>query len=82
MSQQERPAQELGWVADGTARLIAALAGLDDAALDGPTLLPGWNRRYLLSHIANNAGALRNLTYWARTGEERRWRSPRSRGPA
>jgi len=35
-------------------------------------LLPGWNRRFLLSHVANNAGALRNLLHWARTGEERR----------
>jgi maleylpyruvate isomerase len=72
MSQQERPEQALEWVADGTARLIGALSSLDDAALGGPTLLPGWNRRYLLSHVANNAGALRNLIHWARTGEERR----------
>ena len=60
------------WIADGTRRLLADLDALDDAALDGPSLLPGWNRRYLLSHVANNAGALRNLLYWARTGEERR----------
>ena len=72
MSQQERPVQELQWIADGTQRLLEDLAALDDAALDGPSLLPGWNRRYLLSHIANNAGALRNLLHWARTGEERR----------
>lgn len=72
MSEQERPEQALEWVADGTARLLAGMSGLHDAALDGPTLLPGWNRRYLLSHVANNASALRNLVYWARTGEERR----------
>jgi maleylpyruvate isomerase len=72
MGQHERPAQALEWVADGTGRLLAALSSLDDAALDGPALLPGWNRRHLLSHVANNAGALRNLIHWARTGEERR----------
>lgn len=72
MSQQEGPVQELEWVADGTRRLLADLGTLDDRALDGPSLLPGWNRRYLLSHVANNASALRNLLYWARTGEERR----------
>jgi maleylpyruvate isomerase len=72
MTQQERPVQELQWITDGTQRLLEDLAALDDAALDGPSLLPGWNRRYLLSHVANNAGALRNLLHWARTGEERR----------
>lgn len=72
MSQQERPAQALEWVADGTRRLLADLAALSDAALESPTLLPGWNRRYLLSHVANNASALRNLVHWAKTGEERR----------
>jgi maleylpyruvate isomerase len=72
MRDQERPEQALEWVADGTARLLSAVASLDDAVLDGPTLLPGWSRRYLLSHVANNASALRNLVHWARTGEERR----------
>jgi len=72
MSQHERPEQALEWVADGTRRLLADLAALSDAALDSPTLLPGWNRRYLLSHVANNASALRNLVHWAKTGEERR----------
>ena len=72
MTQQERPVQQLQWIADGTQRLLEDLGALDDASLDAPSLLPGWNRRYLLSHIANNAGALRNLLHWARTGEERR----------
>jgi maleylpyruvate isomerase len=71
-TQQERPEQALEWVADGTRLLLAGLSRLGEAELDGPTLLPGWNRRYLLSHLANNAGALRNLLHWARTGEERR----------
>jgi maleylpyruvate isomerase len=72
VSQQERPDQALEWVDDGTRLLLAGLSRLDDDALDSPTLLPGWSRRYLLSHLANNAGALRNLLHWARTGEERR----------
>jgi maleylpyruvate isomerase len=67
-----RPDQTLTWVQDGTERLRAQLAGLSDAALDGPTALPGWNRSYLFSHLAANADALCNLLYWARTGEERR----------
>jgi maleylpyruvate isomerase len=71
-SQAERPEQALEWVADGTRRLLGALARLADPELDEPTLLPGWSRRHLLAHVANNASALRNLLYWATTGEERR----------
>ena len=67
-----RPEQTLAWMADGTGRLLADAAALPDQALAAPTALPGWTRRYLLAHVAANAGALRNLVHWARTGEERR----------
>ena len=67
-----QPDQTLAWMHDGTQRLLADAAGLPDQELDAPTALPGWSRRYLLSHVAANAGALRNLVHWARTGEERR----------
>jgi len=66
-----KPDQTLAWMRDGTERLLTGLAGLPDAALKAQTALPGWNRRYLLSHVAANAEALRNLVHWARTGEER-----------
>jgi len=67
-----KPDQTLGWMHDGTGRLLADLAGLSDEVLEMPTALPGWSRRYLLAHVAANADALRNLVHWARTGEERR----------
>jgi maleylpyruvate isomerase len=67
-----RPEQTLNWMHLGTERLLAEVAVLPDAALSAPTALPGWTRAYLLSHIAANADALRNLVHWARTGEERR----------
>ena len=67
-----RPEQTLAWMAGGTRTLLTDLAALPDGALAGPTALPGWTRRYLLSHVAANADALRNLVHWARTGEERR----------
>ena len=67
-----KPDQTLAWMHDGTKRLLTDVAGLSDADLAAPTALPGWSRRYLLSHVAANAGALRNLVHWARTGEERR----------
>ena len=67
-----RPDQTLNWMHQGTERLLAEVAELPDEALSAPTALPGWTRAYLLSHIAANADALRNLVHWARTGEERR----------
>ena len=67
-----RPEQTLAWMADGTDRLLGDQAALAEEALSAPTALPGWSRRYLLSHVAANAEALRNLVHWARTGEERR----------
>jgi len=67
-----KPDQTLTWMHDGTERLLAEVAALPDEALNAPTALPGWTRAYLLSHIAANADALRNLVHWARTGEERR----------
>ncbi len=41
----------------------------DDQARE-PSLLPGWSRGHLLTHIARNADSLRNLLIWARTGVE------------
>jgi maleylpyruvate isomerase len=67
-----RPDQTLNWMQDGTERLLAEMAALPDEALSAPTALPGWTRAHLLSHLAANADALRNLVHWARTGEERR----------
>ncbi len=73
-------ARRLAWVRDGTARFQAGLASLDDEALHGPSLLPGWTRRHLAAHVAANADALCRLAYWAGTGEERRmYASPAQR---
>jgi maleylpyruvate isomerase len=75
-----KPEQTLSWMRDGTERLLGDLASLSDQELEDPSLLPGWSRRYLVSHVAANADALRNLVHWARTGEERRmYASPEAR---
>jgi maleylpyruvate isomerase len=75
-----KPEQTLSWMRDGTERLLGDLASLSDQAIEDQSLLPGWSRRYLLSHVAANADALRNLVHWARTGEERRmYASPEAR---
>ena len=48
---------------------MTTAAALDGAALAGPSLLPGWTRGHVLSHVARNADAMRNLLIWAGTGE-------------
>ena len=50
--------------------VAATAAGLTDADARAPSLLPGWTRGHLLTHIARNADSLRNLLIWARTGTE------------
>ena len=60
----------LGWMQSGTAFFVAQVGGLSDDDLLEPSRLPGWTRRHVLSHMANNAVALMNLLDWARTGIE------------
>src|SRR5256885_15091039 len=35
-----------------------------------PSLLPGWTRGHVLTHVARNGDGLGNLLRWARTGTE------------
>ena len=63
--------------ADLSARLTAACqavaataAGVTDVDARAPSLLPGWTRGHVLTHLARNADGLRNLLSWARTGIE------------
>jgi maleylpyruvate isomerase len=53
-----------------TRRLLVTAAVLTDAEAREPSLLPGWSRGHLLTHLARNADGLRNLLIWARTGVE------------
>lgn len=53
-----------------TRELLVALDGLDDADMRAPSLLPGWTRGHVVTHLARNADALVRLLTWARTGEE------------
>jgi maleylpyruvate isomerase len=55
-------------VADATARLVQTADRLTDQQGREPSLLPGWSRGHVLTHIARNADGLRNLLIWARTG--------------
>jgi maleylpyruvate isomerase len=47
-----------------------SLESLTDEQCREPSLLPSWTRGHVLTHLARNADALRNLVHWARTGEE------------
>jgi maleylpyruvate isomerase len=55
-------------VAAATRQLHESAARLDDGQARQASLLPGWSRGHLLSHLARNADSLRNLLIWARTG--------------
>lgn len=52
------------------ARLLESAATLDEDSVRLPSLLPGWSRAHVLTHLARNADALVNLLNWAKTGVE------------
>ncbi|MBG6216944.1 maleylpyruvate isomerase [Arthrobacter sp. CAN_A6] len=54
----------------GTAFFAGQLDRLDDAELDGASLLPNWTRQHVVSHVAYNAKAISRLVAWAATGVE------------
>src|ERR1700734_1919929 len=68
MTSTADPAVLRGWVDESTGRLLAGTAAITDARAREPSLLPGWTRGHLLTHLARNAAGLRNLLTWARTG--------------
>ncbi len=58
----------LAWAGDGAAHLRGLMTRMADAAFAAPSLLPGWTRAHVLTHLARNADAMINLLDWARTG--------------
>jgi maleylpyruvate isomerase len=51
-----------------TADLLADITGLTDDQARQPSLLPGWTRGHVLTHLARNAEGGTRLLVWARTG--------------
>ncbi len=51
-------------------RVLVSASALSDEQVSEPSLLPGWCRGHVLTHLARNADGLRNLLSWAKTGEE------------
>lgn len=60
---------ELDRVRDANARLLATVSGLDESALRGPSLLPGWSRAHVVVHLARNADAQSRMVDGALRGE-------------
>jgi maleylpyruvate isomerase len=57
-------------LAASTDRVLATATVLSDAQAREPSLLPGWSRGHVLTHIARNADGMVNLLRWARTGTQ------------
>ena len=66
----EVPVEAIGRWKQAEAHLGTAIGRLVEEDYDGPSLLPGWDRRHVLAHLARNADAMVNLLTWARTGVE------------
>ncbi len=61
-------ADSLAWAGDGAAHLRGLMARMADDAFRAPSLLPGWSRAHVLTHLARSADALGELLMTARTG--------------
>jgi maleylpyruvate isomerase len=55
-------------VTAATALMRTSAGQISDRQAREPSLLPGWSRGHLLTHLARNADSLQNLLTWARTG--------------
>jgi maleylpyruvate isomerase len=65
----------------GSAFFRRALDQVNDDELDGPSLLPDWDRRHLVAHVGYNARAVARLVDWAASGVETpMYASPKARG--
>lgn len=62
------PEEALGELTAATGQLLDGIDGLSDAQVAGPSLLPGWTRGHVLTHLARNAEGGTRLLGWARTG--------------
>ncbi|MGW6448673.1 maleylpyruvate isomerase family mycothiol-dependent enzyme [Lentzea sp. NPDC055074] len=64
------PDRHITAVREATDVLYEVVEELDEAAVRGASLLPGWTRGHVITHLARNADALVNLLTWAKTGVE------------
>lgn len=62
-------AELLDQLSQSQARLEASLSGLTDEQAREPSLLPGWSRGHVVTHLCRNADAMRRLTLGVLAGE-------------
>ncbi|HEX8095672.1 maleylpyruvate isomerase N-terminal domain-containing protein [Jatrophihabitans sp.] len=60
--------ETLGQLEQSHARLTATLAGLSEEQARAGSLLPGWSRGHVVTHLCRNADALRRLALGALNG--------------
>jgi maleylpyruvate isomerase len=63
-----QPATLLAEITEETERLLDTAAAFTDDEVRQPSLLPGWTRGHVLTHVARNADGGTRLLTWARTG--------------
>ena len=71
MTAQPPPGQlvaMLGELAEATDRLLGTVDRMRDAEVRAPSLVPGWTRGHVLTHLARNADGLCVLVENAKTG--------------
>jgi maleylpyruvate isomerase len=56
------------WLEPATQRLLGTAAGLSDEQIAEPSLLPGWTRGHVLTHLARNADAMARVVDGASEG--------------
>jgi maleylpyruvate isomerase len=59
----------LARIGAATGKLLVTVSGLDDVAMSQPSLLPGWDRALVVTHLAANADGLRRALEAAARGE-------------
>lgn len=64
------PVAVLEQIDAATAQLLRTASRFTDGDARAPSLLPGWTRGHVLTHLARNADGGRRLLTWARTGVE------------
>jgi maleylpyruvate isomerase len=64
------PATVLDQIVAATERLLETSVEFSDVDVREPSLLPGWSRGHVLTHLARNADGGSRLLVWARTGVE------------
>ncbi|QUH04387.1 maleylpyruvate isomerase family mycothiol-dependent enzyme [Saccharopolyspora erythraea] len=65
-----RTSVALAAIEQASDRFMETARSLDELSIHRPSLLPGWTRAHVISHVARNADGFLNLLRWARTGVE------------